>query len=146
VKGFQFGLERVLAWRQMQQTMAEAALGRLLGEQRRLNETRLALRQSRVTAQTAVARAPSTRGAEVDKLDTLRVWTDREEQRLWGRIRELEKAIAEQQLAVAGAARNVKMLDRLREKRLSEWTAEQDRQLESLTGEWAIGQWRRKQS
>ena len=61
------------------------------------------------------------------------------------RLTELQKAIEGQKRAVAEAARNVKMLERLRVRRHSEWQAELDHELELLTGEWAVAQWRRQQ-
>ena len=145
MKGFQFPLERVLWWRQTQQTMAEAALARLQGEQRTTHQARVALQTGRVTAQVMVARAPSSYGAELDKLDRLRMWTDREDRRLGARLQELQKSIDDQKRVVADAARNVKMLERLRTRRQSEWQAEVDHELETLTGEWAVTQWRRNQ-
>jgi hypothetical protein len=37
------------------------------------------------------------------------------------------------------------MLERLRARRHSEWKAEVDHEMETLTGEWAVTQWRRNQ-
>jgi hypothetical protein len=145
VKGFQFPLERVLWWRQTQQTMAEAALARLQGEQRATHQARVDLQTGRVTAQVTVARAPFSNGMELDKLDRLRMWTNREDRRLGTRLQELQKAIEEQKRVVADAARNVKMLERLRTRRQSEWQTEVDHELETVTGEWAVTQWRRNQ-
>lgn len=143
MKSFQFPLERVLAWRQTQQTMAQAALVRLLVEHRKLHQARSDLQTGRVTAQGTVARAPASQGTELAKLEVLRIWTDREDRRLVARLVEVQKAIEEQKRAVADAARNVKMLERLRTRRRFEWTAEMDHELETLTGEWAVTQWRR---
>jgi len=145
VKGFLFPLERVLSWRQTEQTMAEAALARLLAEQRSTHQTRVDLQTGRVTAQVVVARAPSSPGTEIDKLDRLRMWTDREDRRLSARLMELQKAIDDQKRAVAAAIQKVRMLERLRTRRHSEWTAEMDHELENLTGEWAVTEWRRRQ-
>jgi hypothetical protein len=145
VKAFQFPLERVLSWRQTEQTMAEAALARLLGEQRSTQQARADLQTGRVTAQVTVARAPSSQGTELDKLDRLRMWTVREDGRLSTRLQELQKAVEDQKRVVANAARNVRMLERLRTRRHSEWKAEMDHEMETLTGEWAVTQWRRNQ-
>jgi hypothetical protein len=142
VKGFHFTLEKVLAWRQMQQTMAEAALARLLGEHRSVHQARCNLQTGRVTAQLTVARAPANPGTEIAKLETLRLWTGNEDRRLSTRLRELEKAIDNQKLALATAARNVKMLERLRARRQAEWTAAIDHEIETQAGEWALTQWR----
>lgn len=145
MKGFQFPLERVLSWRQTEQTMAEAALARLLGEQRSAQQARADLQTGRVTAQVMVARAPSSQGTELDKLDRLRMWTVREDGRLSARLQELQKAVEDQKRVVANTARNVRMLERLRARRHSEWKAEVDHEMETLTGEWAVTQWRRNQ-
>ena len=145
MKSFQFPLERVLSWRQTERTMAEAALARILGEQRATEQARTDLQTGRVTAQVMVARAPSSTGTEIDKLDRLRVWTVIEDRRLDARLQELQKAIDDQKVAVANAARNVKMLERLRIRRHTEWRAEVDHEMETLTGEWAVTQWRRNQ-
>ncbi len=144
MKSFQFPLERVLSWRQTQQTMAEAALARLLGEQRSLQQARLDLQSGRATEQATVARASFSPGAVVERLDLVRTWTHSEDRRLGLRLHELEKAVQNQKRAVADATRNVKMLERLRTRRQSEWKAELDHELELLTGEWAVAQWRRQ--
>jgi flagellar export protein FliJ len=146
VKGFQFPLERVLSWRQTQQTMAEAALARLMGEHRSVQQARIDVQTGRVTAQGAVARAAATQGTELARLERLCVWTDREDRRLAARSRELEKAIEDQKRVVAETVRNVKMLERLRTRRQSEWRAEMDHEFETQTGEWAVSQWRRRQA
>ena len=145
MKSFQFSLERVLGWRQTQQTMAEAALARLMGEHRNTQQARIDLQNRRVTAQLTIAKAPTTPGTEIERLDDLRTWSEREDRRLATRLVELQKAIAGQKRVVAEAARNVKMLERLRTRRHSEWKAELDHELETLTGEWAVTQWRRQQ-
>jgi hypothetical protein len=146
VKTFQFSLERVLGWRQTQQTMAEAALARLLVEHRNTEQARIDLKTRRVTAQLTVAKAPATQGIELEKLERLGVWSNREDRRLAARLLELQKAIADQKRVVAEAARNVKMLERLRTRRHAEWKAEMNHELETLTGEWAVTQWRRQQA
>jgi hypothetical protein len=146
VKGFQFPLARVLSWRQTQQTMAEAALARLLAEQRSVHQARIDGQTGRVTAQGAVAHAAATQGTELARLERLCVWTDREDRRLAGRLRELEKAIEDQKRVVAETVRNVKMLERLRMHRHSEWRSEMDHEFETQTGEWAVTQWRRRQA
>jgi uncharacterized protein YbcI len=82
---------------------------------------------------------------EIDKLDRLRMWTVREDGRLSARLQELQKAVEDQKRVVANTARNVRMLERLRTRRHSEWKAEVDHEMETLTGEWAVTQWRRNQ-
>ena len=146
MKGFQFPLERVLSWRQTQQTMAEAALARLLNEQRSLQQARVDLQTGRASEQGTVARAPFSPGVEIEKLNIVRAFTEREDRRIVVRLHELQKAIEDQKRAVAEAARNVKMLERLRVRRHTEWKAELDHELELLTGEWAVSQWRRQQT
>ena len=146
MKSFQFSLERVLGWRQTQQTMAEAALARLLVEHRNTEQARVDLRTRRVTAQLTIAKSPETVGVELERLDRLGVWSNREDRRLATRLIELQKGIAEQKRVVAEAARNVKMLERLRSRRHAEWKAEMEHELETLTGEWAVTQWRRQQA
>jgi flagellar biosynthesis chaperone FliJ len=145
VKGFQFPLERVLSWRQTQQTMAEAALARLLNEHRTLQQARVDLQTGRASEQGTVAHAPFSAGVAVERLDIVRAFTEREDRRIIARLQTLHKAIEDQKRAVAEAARNVKMLERLRVRRHTEWKAELDHELELLTGEWAVAQWRRRQ-
>lgn len=145
MKAFQFPLERVLAWRETQQAMAEARLEILLAEQRTALQRRHDLQWGRIVAQGAVARAAETRGTELADLESLRAWTNHEDRRVAARLRELDTAIQDQRKVVATASRNVKMLERLRTRRHSDWQAAMEREFESQAGEWAITQWRRAQ-
>ncbi len=146
MKAFKFRLERVLSWRGTELAIAEAKAEQLLSGLRSAEEKLVQLSASRVSALAALAQAASVSGTELGVLETTRIWAIREEQRLTARKLELLKSIEEQERRVAEARRAVKLVERLRERRYDKWQAETAHELEELSGESAIAQWRRLQA
>lgn len=105
MKKFHFTLEKVLAWRRTQQTVAEAALARLLDERRAVRQARRDLLARHAEAQGALARSAATHGAELANLESPRIRTGRENRKLAVRLVELEKALEDQKRVVIVSGR-----------------------------------------
>lgn len=145
MQAFRFSLERVLSWRRKQLDLEEARLEQLRALLASTELARTQTLQGRVTEQVAVATAPTVLGQRVERLESLRVWTLREEERLTRRMAEISRAIEAQARNVAEARRRVRLVERLKERKLQAWQAEYDREIETLAGEFAVAQWRRAQ-
>ena len=145
MQAFRFSLERVLSWRRKQLDLEEARLEQLRALLASTELARTQALQGRVTEQVAVATAPTVLGQRVEGLESLRVWTLREEDRLTTRMSEISRAIEAQARNVAEARRRVRLVERLKERKLQAWQTEYDREIETLAGEFAVAQWRRAQ-
>jgi hypothetical protein len=143
MKSFRFSLDRVLAWRRTQSTLAESKLERLRADLRaiRQEEGEVGRRQSQVEFETV--RSVSVFGADLGALESVRRWARSEIRRLQAAAASLEPAIAAQEREVVEARRRVMLLERLRERRHAGWKAEFERELAELAGESALAQWRR---
>ena len=143
MKAFQFRLERVLAWRGTELSLAEAKVEELL---RGLRTTETALVQiwtRRTAAQAALGGGASVTGSELVALEMSRVWAVREGARLAGQIAELRQSVEAQKRRVSEARRAVKLVERLKERQQALWKAAVEHEAEELSGEFSIAQWRR---
>jgi len=143
VKAFRFRLERVLAWRETELTLAEAKAEQLTSALLSTNEDLANLMARRMCEQTTVARAATSSGADLGVLERVRLWSVREEKKLAACLVELQQSIEEQNLRVALARRAMKLVERLKERQHGKWKSEADHELEALSGDAAIAQWRR---
>ncbi len=143
MQAFRFRLERVLAWRGQELARDEAALERLRTALRDTQADAQRLPMRLAEARLLLAASGSIRGSDVASLESHRLWAKRETARLSARAADLAKAIEGQERATALARTRVKALERLKERFRANWTAEFDRELELLAGEFSVGQWRR---
>jgi flagellar biosynthesis chaperone FliJ len=140
---FRFRLERVLAFRETQLSMEKSALARMHVE---LNNAEGALRdlhsgQARETELLVASRL--LRGSDFARLASGRKWAEQEEKRLQTSIAGCQRNIEVQNVSVMEAQRKVRLLQRLKERREAAWMQEQNRLLEELAAESALGSWRR---
>lgn len=135
MKRFSFPLDRVLHWRKLEAERERAALQQLLVERERIQNQIAELRRNREDSRRSVAHARTLRAAEVA---TLHNWQTRV-------VRDIDQAIAGesklterirlQHATLTEAERKVRLLEHLREKRLSEWKTEVAREEEAFAAE-----------
>ena len=143
MKTFTFSLERVLRWRN---TTLKAEEGRLeqirfSREQTRTANASLALSFS--TAGQSVSGNPLLTGSDLYALNSYAARLSREIICGNQRMASLSEAIAKQMLVVSACDRNVRLLERLRERRKAEWQTEMNRELATESGDFSAGQWLR---
>jgi hypothetical protein len=143
VKSFRFSLERVLAWRSSQLTMEESKLERLRAEADAIRRRQRSVVESKSAAESATLGAQSMLGSDLTSLDQLRHWAKGEQRRLVDAANTTANAISTQESAVTDARRRVRLLERLKDRRRTAWSAAQEAELAELAGESAIAQWRR---
>jgi flagellar export protein FliJ len=142
MKAFRFPFERIREWRGQQLEIEEARLQRLFAERNALRARRAELDRQRLAEEQAL-RAPAVAQAEeLAALDAFARYVIAEKKRLGEAEAECERRIEAQQAAVLEARRRVELLDRLKEKQLSEWRREFDREQENLAGELFLAKWR----
>ena len=143
MKAFRFRLERILAWRQTQLSIETAKLERLQAERRELGHKRRNLIERRAAAHLSVSQAANLQVIDLAELENLRRWTQNEERKLELQLKKLEGMVEQQTRCLADANRNVRLLEKLKERHLAEWQATVDREVEGLAAESAIGRWLR---
>ena len=143
MKSFQFRLERVLSWRGTQLSLAEAKAEQLKFGLRTTDEAMAEIVEHRTAAQAIVGRTAMVSGADLRALESSRVWAVREEKRLAARKVELQESIEIQNRCVEEARRGMKLVERLKERRHESWKAEAGHEIDELSAESAISQWRR---
>jgi len=143
MKAFAFSLERVLRWR----------LTSLRTEQLRLEQIRFSLEQAR-TANASLSQSLSAAkqsagsgalltGADLYAVDSYADRLSREIALGNQRMSTISETIAKQMVVVSGADRNVRLLERLRDRRQAEWQIEMNRELDALSGDFSASQWLR---
>ena len=144
MSGFRFGLERVLSWRETRLSLEEADLERLRLEKNAVELAIAELRLSRARESAALGTLQSLSGADVRGIATTREWMEREEKRLQAKIGDCARAIEEKTTVVMEARRDVRLIQKLKERRRATWHKEVARRAEELAGESAIAGWRRE--
>lgn len=144
MRRFQFRLESVLKWRLTQLEIEETALERLFSELRRMDAGLAALAAAKASAERAVLSAGTVEAQQLAALETHRRHLARERVRLLGERAGLEQRIAAQRQRVLKAERDLRLLEKVKERRLTEWRAAADREQEALASELFLARWRRK--
>jgi hypothetical protein len=140
---FRFPLQRVLSFRETQLSIEQAALERLAAELRAV-VTALGELDSRAAREAEYLRLTrSFSGADVAGIAEAREWITREKKRLLARMAECERAVSAKTAEVMEAQRRVRLVERLKERRHASFIEDENRALEELAGDSALGAWRR---
>ncbi len=123
MKAFRFPLDRVLHWRTTQCELEEAALTRLTSQRGKLSSAVAQIAAQRTEASDAISRNPEIESGEFQTVHAFHISLDQQKSRLQARARELERQIETQVRQTAEARRKKKLLEKLRESRLTQWTS-----------------------
>ena len=126
MKAFRFPLDRVLRWRATQCELEEAAMSRLTSQRTQLASAIEKIADGRRKASESISSQNEVQAAEFQTIAAFQVSMDVQKARFVQRSRELEKQIANQVVRTAEARRKKKLLEILREGRLTEWTAQRN--------------------
>lgn len=141
MKAFRFPLERVVHWRRTQVELERAAIERLVQRRLELQSAVEALQLDRSAAETSIARATSIDSRDLQTLSAYQERTRRERGALMERQGQLEREISVQLAKTTEAQRRLKLLERLRAKRLREWTIAMEADEERFAAEAWLGRW-----
>ena len=123
--------------------MEEAGLERLRSELRALRSEMEELTSNEEKELDLIQFARSLQGGDLAGIAATRKWVAQEKQRLPSRIADCIRNIELKTAALMEARRKVRLLERLKERRRVSWMQEENRALEELAGESALGSWRR---
>jgi flagellar export protein FliJ len=132
---FNFRLAAVLRLREIELRVEREKLERLLAERARLERSLASVAEERVEAHAFVRSRPDSGSTEFRALSAFLLGSDARAAALRESIQRLEQPISGQRVRVLAADRNERLLLKLKDKKLAEWRAAEDRELETLAQE-----------
>ncbi|HEX4230575.1 MAG TPA: hypothetical protein VHZ07_18000 [Bryobacteraceae bacterium] len=135
MKQFEFRLQRVLELRSQQADHERVRLQSLSNGRVRLTRDRDNLVRQRSIAASEVRGATSISGSDLSALASFDRYLQKRRSVLDKQLTQLEQQIALQTATLREAERKVKLLEKLKQRRLADWTAERDKELESAAAE-----------
>jgi len=144
MNAFHFPLEKVLELRRQQLKVEEAQFRRHLRTLADIDRRRAEYEAAGAAAETQVRGWDPLFGRELHALGVFRLHTKQQELSLARPRAECQQAIAGQQKAMLEARRRVRLLERMKERRLAEWQAAADREIEQLASESYLAGWVRR--
>jgi flagellar export protein FliJ len=143
MKAFRFTLERALDWRRTELEQAEIAFKQQTAALAEIDRQRAETETADVLAQMEVRAWRPVSGSDLAALGAFRVESQRRQEKLRACRVEREKELSSRWKAMMEARRRLRLLERLKERRLSEWRAACDRELEEQAAEAYLAQWSR---
>lgn len=141
MKAFHFSLERALDWRRTELEQAESRFKRQAAELAEIDRLRAESEAADLRAEIEVRGWSPVAGEDLAALGAYRTGMRRHREQLQTRRVECERRVAERQKEMMEARRRVRLLERLKERRLGEWRAAFDRELEQQAAESYLAQW-----
>ena len=132
---FRFRLEKVLAWRRTQLEMEEARFQRCTHAIADLDRRRAQLEADGIRAEVQVRGWEPLVGSDLEGLAAFRRYVSREEKQIALRREEAGRHLDAQRQALLEAQRRCRLLERFRARRLAEWQAAADREMDQLAAE-----------
>jgi hypothetical protein len=143
MKSFQFPLEKALEWRRVQLELEEARHQQQVADLAALDRRRAEVEASGIHAEIQVREWNPVAAGDLTALGNFRLRVKSQETEI-ARLRvESAKKLGEQQKVMLEARRRCRLLERLKERRLAEWTKERDRELDESAAESYLARWSR---
>jgi flagellar export protein FliJ len=144
MQAFRFPLQRVLDLRNTQLEMEEVKLKQLMAAVADLDRRRMEIENAGRSAELEVREWRPVTGGDLAALGRYRMAVAQQEQNLDRQRVQAQQRVAEQHKVIQEARRRCRLLDRLKEKRLTEWETARDRELEEMAAESYLAQWNRE--
>lgn len=141
---FQFSLEKVLRWRNVELTAEEAKLKALVQEQVHLQTLLAEVSAERSKLISSLGSMPDLRGDDLRTLTACGLRLRRNAEDLAQQLLRCGRDLAKQRKTYSQAKRRVRLLEELRDRRLQEWKYQEAAQLEELASESFLGNWNRE--
>jgi flagellar export protein FliJ len=143
---FHFRLQKVLEWRQKQLELEEVRLKQQAATVSNLDQASVELQSTGLKAELQVRSYPSVSGYDLAALAGFRQYVQVRSRDLAARRDEAQKSLEAQQNVMLEARRRCRLLERLKERRMSEWQAACDRELDELASDSFLAGWVRRES
>jgi hypothetical protein len=142
---FQFHLESVLGWRKAQFDLEELRLQTLFSELEKLAEDQRRIATDRVQSNAAVKIGDFVERDDLIALDSFDQFSESQRLNFERRRQDCGIRIAAQQTKVMEAQRQFRLLEKLKERKLTDWTRQFDAEQEALAGEMYLARLSRSQ-
>jgi hypothetical protein len=142
MNAFRFRLEKVLEWRRTRLELEEANYRRHVAILAELDRQCAQLEAAAEAAERQVRAWNPVAGRELDALGTFRLHMRRRETEMAIPRTEARRRVAAQQAVMLEARRRLRLLERLKDRRLAEWTAARDKELEDAAAEGYLARWK----
>lgn len=143
MKRFEFQLQTALEWRERRMQTEQARLEALTMRRQTLLTQRESAQAAYAEARTATVGATLLTASDLGALEQFRRATENQKLRIDYELSQLAAHIAKQQKQLVEATREFRLMEKLRDRRLTEWQRELDRRLEEEAAELYLGQWNR---
>jgi hypothetical protein len=144
MSAFRFPLQKALELRRRQLEREEARHKLRVAEVAALDRARAEAESARTSAGRQVRDWKPLTGEDLAALDRFRLHMQSEGVRIAERRKETARLAAEQEATMLDARRRCRLLEKLRERRLAEWQAAQDRELDERAAESFLAGWNRR--
>ena len=146
MKSFHFSLEKALEWRRIELNLQEARYKTQSAEVAELDRQRAELEASGIRAEVQVRAWNPVVSGDLTALGSFRLRVRTEEAEIGRRRDACAQKLAAQKQQMLEARRRCRLLERLKEHHLAEWTAARDRELEEIAAESYLARWKRQGS
>jgi len=143
MKAFQFPLQRVLEWRELQMRTEEEKLSTIQNKLKEVLHRENALTAAQLKAEMNVLGQPLVEGAEFRALAAFQLRIRSEKASLVAARKNLEIQIADQRKRLLKVRKDCKILENLKDRRKKAWTYLSDREIENTAAESYISSWAR---
>jgi flagellar export protein FliJ len=141
MKRFHFPLEQALNWRAQMARAEEARLEALFRKRRECEEVAARLESDKNTAERQVRAQSVLTAQDLESLESFGHYVVAQKARLARDVRQLNEAITAQQAKLTEARRQVRLLEKMKERKWDEWRAAADREMEAEAAELFLSKW-----
>lgn len=142
---FRFPLERVLEWRRTELELADARFKQQAAALAELDRQQAELEATGIRTEIEVREWRPVSGSDLAALGGFRLELRKRQRGLAARRAECRKELARRQEAMLEARRRLRLLERLKERRLAEWRAAWDRELDEQAAMSYLARWSPRQ-
>jgi len=142
---FHFRLQKVLEWREKQLEVEDIRLKQQIARVAGLDQARAEIESAGLQAETELRSLAAVSGQELAALAGFRQFVKSRAIQIAAQRAEALKQLEAQQNAVLEARRRCRLMERLKERRLAEWQAACDRELDALASESFLANWVRRE-
>lgn len=143
MKAFVFRLQRVMAWRVAALKTAEVRLEEVRFGLETAKREKKTLDDVLSTTKQSAALRPDLHGSDLHAIHLYSARLQRETRAVEQKIKLFDEAVARQILVVTECDREVRLMERLRDRRLKDWQSECDRELDEVASDFSGSQWLR---
>ena len=144
MKSFRFPLEKTLDFRRIQLELEEVRYKQQVAALASLDRQRAEIEASGIRAEIQVRGWNPIAAGDLRALGDFRLHVKSQESEIARRRCEAAKKLAGQQKLMLEARRRCRLLEQLKERRLTEWTAARDHELEEIAAESYTSRWNRR--